>query len=1110
MGMSASQVRFLSLQHRKHDIGRELSTLSNRKMSLSRDMNRVAKNYTNALNQNVLRWSNDSGATYKNLNYDLMMKPNELNCESPYIITDRQGRVVVDDREITYVKNGETVNTGITYRQLASMVTAYSGVDKDGHMLFENTKGLEGLSGSLFTGGTQAFTADGKYFSFSEVNDTAVSGVRCQVEDGYALSNNKSQLSYDSSLRYEMLARLGIISATELGDYRANIEKLYGSKENQDENDYSLDVNSKYGTQVDEKKKFGVLYTSGDTLKFSGGSAYGNLELAKMYLKEYDLFMSTQMTQKSAPSSYNHTNNTTTNIYNYKYENFITGEDDVEATQGITNRIQDLLTRANSTSVYDNVDADGTYKRDVTVLSMLGDINISSLYGAPGGNGDPRWNDCDVGIANYDTGDLYYNSTSTATQNWEWFFGNNTGDPNADKYNVFSTYDTDGDDDYCDTQYITCNPGGLKSMAEALGNSIKAGADRGIIWDENAAYYAKTMTVAKFMNNYRCLGTDGSWDTIRAFVEDSYIHQMDYDSDRSNDYEHLVVQCQSVEEDDTDRDMREWAIKLWSDCRGNASQINGVTSTVSDDGSCEWIYFAVSVPNFVNTYMTFYTAYIEANHQVPTVASAHQDSFYNVGDVVNGENASFKFGYTGGTASYANAAGVKTDSWGDGNGDGFDDNTGLPFSGNYSQVTFGMNGTTGTGTAEDPYKDQTYKITETAFNYLKTKGSTVPAYPEGANSAEIQAAKEAYAQAIYNDATDAVKNELKQYVQDLDVPGKTPKYKQLYNIAKALQSSGHTYVGGEADCVKTYTSTQSNNVVINGTSYQQVATAVLITDYNGKKQSYNVTFEYKQGGSTVPTPAGAVIRYSESFDAAGNISSAQTESQSTGGSNLYNMDRWGSTQYGENYQNRPVCFEIKTGQNTFWVGPQNDESNYCNYLYIKPEETGLRKKLEILVEQCKQEVANLELALQADYTNTENKFMEFFDRVFKRISENGWVYDDKINTGSKASNEYLEAKLENNNYFVTECRDKDKQVSYVYTTKLAQTCTKIYQIHDSNAENQALSEYEEAKTLIQSKEKKIDARMQKLETEQEVITTELDSLKKVRDDNISKTFKIFA
>ena len=73
MGMSASQVRFLSLQSRKNSIGRQLLTLSNRKMALSRDMNTVALRYNNALNQTTLKWSNDSGSTYNALSYDLMM-----------------------------------------------------------------------------------------------------------------------------------------------------------------------------------------------------------------------------------------------------------------------------------------------------------------------------------------------------------------------------------------------------------------------------------------------------------------------------------------------------------------------------------------------------------------------------------------------------------------------------------------------------------------------------------------------------------------------------------------------------------------------------------------------------------------------------------------------------------------------------------------------------------------------------------------------------------------------------------------------------------------------------------------------------------------------------
>ena len=97
MGMSASQVRFLSLQHRKHNIGTQLTTLANRKMDLSRDMNRVSKNYTNALNQNVLKWSNDNGISYNKLNYNLMMSPNDVNACVPYIVTDaKSGKVVLN------------------------------------------------------------------------------------------------------------------------------------------------------------------------------------------------------------------------------------------------------------------------------------------------------------------------------------------------------------------------------------------------------------------------------------------------------------------------------------------------------------------------------------------------------------------------------------------------------------------------------------------------------------------------------------------------------------------------------------------------------------------------------------------------------------------------------------------------------------------------------------------------------------------------------------------------------------------------------------------------------------------------------------------------------
>lgn len=102
MGMAASQVRFLQLTSRKNDIGCELTRLSNEKVSLSREMQKVSKNYQNALNQKVLKWSNNSGVTYVDLSYQNLMKPSSMNQNIPYLLTDSSDRVVIDSEYQKY------------------------------------------------------------------------------------------------------------------------------------------------------------------------------------------------------------------------------------------------------------------------------------------------------------------------------------------------------------------------------------------------------------------------------------------------------------------------------------------------------------------------------------------------------------------------------------------------------------------------------------------------------------------------------------------------------------------------------------------------------------------------------------------------------------------------------------------------------------------------------------------------------------------------------------------------------------------------------------------------------------------------------------------------
>ena len=87
MGMAASQVRLLQLTSRKNTIGYQLQNLSLQKTALSRDMQRVTRNYQEALNTKTLKWSNNAGVSYVDLSYANLMRLGSANKNNPYLIT---------------------------------------------------------------------------------------------------------------------------------------------------------------------------------------------------------------------------------------------------------------------------------------------------------------------------------------------------------------------------------------------------------------------------------------------------------------------------------------------------------------------------------------------------------------------------------------------------------------------------------------------------------------------------------------------------------------------------------------------------------------------------------------------------------------------------------------------------------------------------------------------------------------------------------------------------------------------------------------------------------------------------------------------------------------
>ena len=125
MGMAASQVRLLQLTGRKNDIGRQLQHLSLEKTSLTREMKNVTKDYQEALNSKVLKWTNNSGVSYVDLSYSNLMTPSSVNNNTPYIITNGNGAVLIDNK---YKKYAEMISSsgasGGNYEAVRSQILA--------------------------------------------------------------------------------------------------------------------------------------------------------------------------------------------------------------------------------------------------------------------------------------------------------------------------------------------------------------------------------------------------------------------------------------------------------------------------------------------------------------------------------------------------------------------------------------------------------------------------------------------------------------------------------------------------------------------------------------------------------------------------------------------------------------------------------------------------------------------------------------------------------------------------------------------------------------------------------------------------------------------------
>ena len=147
--------------------------------------------------------------------------------------------------------------------------------------------------------------------------------------------------------------------------------------------------------------------------------------------------------------------------------------------------------------------------------------------------------------------------------------------------------------------------------------------------------------------------------------------------------------------------------------------------------------------------------------------------------------------------------------------------------------------------------------------------------------------------------------------------------------------------------------------------------------------------------------------------------------------------------------------------------------------------------------------------LRNDYDYYVSMFKQIEACGYKSISEfDGILGGDAANSSDFLTNMIQSGQL----YIETVAFDKNGQVSFNGTSPGSDDC--IAYTNETSIDKVALAKaeakYEKSMKQIDKKEQQLDLSLTKLETERGALTKEYDSVKKVIEDNVQRTFGIFS
>ena len=143
-----------------------------------------------------------------------------------------------------------------------------------------------------------------------------------------------------------------------------------------------------------------------------------------------------------------------------------------------------------------------------------------------------------------------------------------------------------------------------------------------------------------------------------------------------------------------------------------------------------------------------------------------------------------------------------------------------------------------------------------------------------------------------------------------------------------------------------------------------------------------------------------------------------------------------------------------------------------------------------------------------DASNYDSGAVTYYTNVFNEIAENGYK---EVGDDSMSSSEWLQNGITTGTLFLSEYKATGgadgtgdyENVSWTSGDSSLQEKT------DSSDTAKAEAQYETTMASIQSKDKRFDMELTTINTEHTAIQTEIDSVKKVIDKNIERSFKIF-